>query len=337
VLKGAEGLAYVMHLETEVGSVTEIQDLQIETSSSGIQHLSGDFTLRGCQVIIRSVLEFQKVISLESMGFDNHPTDTVTIDGCTLSAEYVGDTAARTPPDADIVLAAPNTRYVKISVTRCDVTNEVPNAIANGIETRGTTAQVTIGDNRFHCLGMGIVLPNHIGAVDIRDNTISSTYVGILAGTESPKPSNIVGNHITIDEQNLQIYPDFVRELIARASSSCIRIGSTSAGVAAFFGNKAVIGRGTNFLVEQNELMGNPKHGIALVDSLTPESHGPPTPNHSHDNVIARNDFTDLDAEWDIALGSSTSGNLIVDNVGVEVEGILTEAGDDDRNIIHAD
>jgi hypothetical protein len=173
--------------------------------------------------------------------------------------------------------------------------------------------------------------------MDIRNNRISSTHTGITVGTESPRRSYIIGNHITIDEQKLQVYPVFVREYIAATSSSCISIGSTCAAVAdAFFKNK-VIGRGTNFSVEQNELMGNATYGIALFDSPEPESYGPPTPNDSHGNVIARNDFTDLDAEWKITLGSSTFDNLIVDNVGVDRNGILTEAGNDDRNIINVD
>ena len=112
---------------------------------------------------------------------------------------------------------------------------------------------------------------------------------------------------------------------------------ATSAAVAAAFFKNKVIGRGTNFWVEQNELMGNPTYGIALFDSPEPESYGPPTQNDSHGNIIARNDFTDLDAEWDIALGSSTFDNLVVDNVGVDVDGILAEAGDNDRNNINAD
>lgn len=336
VLKGAEGLTYVMRLESEVGGVVEILDLQIETGTSGIQHLSGDFTLRECQATVRSKLNFQKVISLESRGIENRPTDTVTIDGCTLSAEYVGNTVVDSPPDVDIVLAAPNTRYVEITVTNSNVTNKVPNRISNGIETRGTTAHLTIEDNRVNCQGMGLVFPNHIGAVEIRGNRIRSTSVGIAVGTESSERSNVIGNHITIDEQGLQVYPERIREFIAASTNTaCIKIGSTSAAVAAAFFKNKVIGRGTNFWVQQNILTGNPKHGIALVDSPEPESYGPPTPNDSHDNVIAQNDFADLDAAWDISLGSSTFDNLILDNVGGDR--IWTEAGDGDRNIINAD
>jgi len=212
--------------------------------------------------------------------------------------------------------------------------NEAPNAISNGIETRSTTAHLTIHDNNFRCQGMGIVLPNHIGSLDIQDNKIWSAFIGITTGTESPDRSNIIGNQIKIDDQELQVYPVFVQEYIAKPPSSCISIGATSAGVAAaFFKQKNVIGRGTNFWVENNILSGNPKHGISLVDSPEPESYGPPTPNDSHGNIIARNDFTRLKAEWDIALGTSTFNNLVVDNVGIN--SIFKEAGDDDRNNIN--
>ncbi len=336
ILQGSEGLTYVIHVETEAGRTTEIRNLQIENGASGIQHLSGDLKLAGCRVIISSVLEFQKVISLEAMGSDNEPTDTVTLDGCTLTAKYVGDTAERTPPDVDIVLASPGSRYVEITVTRCDLTNEAPNAISNGIETRSTTAHLTIHDNNFNCQGMGIVLPNHVGSMDIRGNVIQSKYIGITTGTESSDRSNITGNHITVDDQGLQVYPAFVQEYIARNASACISIGATSAGVAAaFFNQKNVIGRGTNFWVEDNILSGNPKHGISLVNSSEPESYGPPTPNDSHGNIIARNDFTKLNAEWDIAFGASTFNNLVVDNVGME--SVFREAGDGDRNSINND
>jgi len=336
ILKGSEGLTYVIHVETETGRTTEIRNLQIENNASGIQHLSGDIKLARCRVIISSVLEFQKVISLESMGIDNKPTDTVTIDGCTLVAKYVGETAERTPPDVDVVLASPGSRYVEITVIRCDLTNEAPNAISNGIETRSTTAHLTIHDNNFHCQGMGIVLPNHVGSMDIRGNTIRSKYVGITTGTESQDRSNISGNLITIDDQGLQVYPVFVQEYIARNPSACISIGATSAGVAAaFFNQKHVIGRGINFWVEDNILTGNPKHGISLVDSPEPESYGPPTPHDSHGNFFARNDFTKLNAAGDISFGASTFNNLVVDNVGME--SVFREAGDGDRNTIRGD
>ena len=128
----------------------------------------------------------------------------------------------------------------------------------------------------------------------------------------------------------------FVQEYIAGNSSACISIGMTSAGVAAaFFNQKNVIGRGINFWVEDNILTGNPKYGISLVDSPEPESYGPPTPNDSHGNIIARNDFTKLNAEWDIAFGASTFNNLAVDNVGME--SVFREAGDNDRNTIRTD
>jgi WD40 repeat protein len=334
ILKGAEGLTYVIHIETDAGSATEIRNLQIENNASGIEHLSGDLKLAKCRVLISSVLEFQKVVSLKATGREESPTDTVTIDGCTLVAKYVGDTAERTVPDVDVVLAAPGSRYVEITVTGCDVTNEAPNAISNGVETRATTAHLTIRNNKIHCQGMGIVIPNHIGAMDICDNTIWSAYIGISTSNESPDRSNITGNHITIDDQGLELYPDFVRELIAQGPSACISIGGTSAGVATFFGQD-FIGQGANFLVEDNVLAGNSKHGISLVDSPEPESYGPPTPNKSHSNVIARNDFTRLDAEWDIALGSSTYNNMVVDNVDVDL--IFKEMGDKDRNTVRTD
>lgn len=223
---------------------------------------------------------------------------------------------------------------MEITVTDCKVINEVPNAISNGIETRSTTAHITICDNNIHSQGMGIVIPNHIGAMDIRGNTIWATYFGITTGTESQERSNIIGNHITIDDQGFQIYPAFVKDLIARNSPACISIGSTSAGVAEFF-RQEFIGRSTNFWVENNVLAGNPKYGISLTDSAEPESYGPPTPNDSHDNIITGNDFTDLNAEWDIAMGASTYENMVVGNVGVE--SIFKEAGDNDRNSISND
>lgn len=334
ILKGAEGLTYVIHIEMGAGSATEIRNLQIESNASAIEHLSGDLRLAQCRVIISSLLEFQKVVSLKAAGSENSPTDTVTIDGCTLVAKYVGDTAGRTVPDVDVVLAEGGTRYVEITVANCNLANEAPNAISNGLETRGTVAHLTIRNNNIRCQGMGVVIPNHVGAMDIRNNKIWSTRKGIVTGNESPERSNIIGNHITIDDQELQIYPDFVQELIAQSPSVCISIGNTSAGVATYFGQK-FINQGANFWVEDNVLVGNPKHGISLLDSPEPESYGPPTPNKSHTNIIARNDFSKLRADWDIALGSSTYNNLVVDNVGAE--SILKEAGDKDRNTFRTD
>jgi hypothetical protein len=281
------------------------------------------------------VLEFQKVVSLKATGSEKSPTDTVTIDGCTLVAKYVGDTAGRTVPDVDVVLAEGGTRYVEITVARCSLTNEARNAISNGLETRGTVAHLTIHNNNIHCQGMGVVIPNHVGAMDIRNNVIWSTRRGIAIGNESPDRSNIIGNHITIDSRDLQVYPDFVQELIAQSPSACISIGNTSAGVATYFG-QTFIGQGANFWVEDNVLIGNPKRGISLVDSPEPESYGPPTPNTSHTNVIARNDFSRLKADWDIALGSSTYNNLVVDN-SIGAESIFKEAGDKDRNTVRTD
>ncbi|MEJ2700943.1 MAG: hypothetical protein P8Z79_00725, partial [Sedimentisphaerales bacterium] len=334
ILKGAEGLPYVLQIETNSGSATEIRNLQIESYASGIEHLSGDLKLAKCSVTISSVLEFQKVVSLKATGSGNRPTDTVIIEGCTLLAKYVGDTADRTVPDVDLVLAEGGTRYVEITVAESSLTNEAPNVISNGIETRGMSAHLTIRNNDIHCQGMGVVIPNHTGAMDICDNTIWSGCVGITTGNESPDRSNIIGNHITVDDQGLEVYPAFVRELIAPNPSACITIGGTSAGVATFFGQK-FIGQAANFWVKDNILVGNPKHGISLVDSPEPESYGPPTPNKSHMNIIARNDFTQLSADCDVALGSSTQDNLVADNVGAAL--IFREAGDKDRNTIRTD
>jgi hypothetical protein len=335
ILKGATGLPFMIHVETGAARSSVIQNLQIEANASGIQHLSGAFELRNSRVIVRSTLDFKSVISLEAMASGNIPADTVTVDGCTLLAEYTGDTPEGTPPDVDIILTKSGSRYGELIITDCEVKNDVPNCISNGIETRSTTAYMTINNNHIHTKGGGIIILNHIGAIDIRDNTIWSACSGISTGTEGQERSNIIGNRITIDDQGLQVYPLFLRDYFARTPSNCISIGATSAGIAAGFFQKDVIGRGTNFLVEKNILTGNPSYGIALTDSPEPENYGPPTPNDSHDNIITRNDFTGLQAERDIALGARTFNNKFVDNVGVE--SIFKEAGDDDRNSINHD
>jgi len=286
-------------------------------------------------VIVRSAMDFNSAIYLKAMASGDLPADVVTVDHCDLLVEYAGDTPEGTPPDVDVILADSGSRYAKIIVTDCEVTNEVPNAISNGIETRCTSAHVTIHDNDIRCQGIGIILPSHVGAVDIRRNTIWSAYRGISTGTESQERSNIIDNHITIVDQGLKVYPLFLKDYIARGLSSCISIGHVSAGVTAGFFLKEVIGRGTNFLVEGNILTGNPKYGIAMIDSPEPENYGPPTPNDSHDNIITRNDFTGLNAEWDIALGASTFDNQIFNNVGAE--SIFREAGNEDRNSIKND
>jgi serine/threonine protein kinase len=332
ILNGATDLPFVIHVETREASSLVIRDLQIEAHASGILHVSGAFELRHCRVIIRSALDFKSVVSLEAMSSGDMPADVITIDDCALLAEYAGDTSEGTPPDVDVILASSGSRYKEIRITDSEITNDVPNSISNGIETRSTIAYVTIADNRIRTQGIGICMPNHVGAVDLRGNTIWSAYKGIMIGSESQQRSYIIGNHITIDDQGLEVYPLFLKNYIAGSPSMCIDIGGTSAGVTAGFFLKEVIGRGTNFLVENNVLKGNPKYGIALIDSPDPENYGPPTPNDSHDNIFTLNDFTGLRAKRDIALGASTFDNLFLDNVGVE--SIFREAGDEDRNNI---
>ena len=194
---------------------------------------------------------------------------------------------------------------------------------------------MTIKGNDIHTQGIGIVMPNHVGTTDIRGNTIWSAYAGISVASESRQRSHITGNHITIDDQGLEVYPLFLKNYVANVPSKCIAIGHASAGVTAGFFQKEVIDCGTNFLVEDNVLAGNPKYGIALIDSPEPENFGPPTPNVSYNNIITRNDFTGLRAERDIALGASTRDNQIFGNVGVET--VFKEAGDNDRNNIRND
>ncbi|MFC1766225.1 protein kinase [Planctomycetota bacterium] len=332
ILVDSSGLPFVIQVATEAASACVLMDLQIEANASAIQHVSGGFELRHCCVIVRSALNFKSAIRLEAMGNAELPRDRVTVDGCYLLAEYVGDTPAGMPPDVDILVAKSGSHYREITVADCEMINEVPNAISNSIETQSTTSHVTIRGNYIRSQGLGIILPNHVGAIDIRSNTIWSTCLGISLSIESQSRNTIIDNHITIDDQGLQIYPVFLKDIIARGPSVCITIGQVSAGVTAGVFHKEVIGCGTNFLVEKNVLTGNPKYGIALVDSPEPEKFGPPTPNSSHDNIITRNDFTHLKAEQDIALGASTFNNQIFDNIGTK--SIFREAGDDDRNSV---
>ncbi|MHC4330083.1 MAG: protein kinase domain-containing protein [Planctomycetota bacterium] len=332
ILKDVGGLPFVIHVETGAASVSVIRDLQIEAHASGIQHVSGAFELRNCRVLVRSALDFKSAISLEAMANGDIGADTVTVDGCTLLAEYAGDTPEGTPPDVDVILAKSGSRYGELIITDCEVKNDVPNCISNGIETRSTSAYMTINNNHIHTQGGSIIILNHIGTIDIRDNTICSACSGISTGTESQERSNIISNRITIDDQGHQVYPLFLKDYFARPPSNCISIGATTAGIAAGFFQKEGVGRGTNFWVEGNVLTGNPKYGIAMTDSPEPENYGPPTPNDSHNNIITRNDFTGLQAERDIALGASTFDNQIFGNVGVE--SVFKEAGDDDRNSI---
>ena len=139
----------------------------------------------------------------------------------------------------------------------------------------------------------------------------------------------------SVDRRRRTAPTSFDRRHIKSSSSSCISIGHSSAGVTAGFFLKEVIGRGTNFLVEENVLAGNPKYGISLGDAPEPEKYGPPTPNDSHDNIITRNDFTGLQAERDIAFGASTFDNQFFGNVGVKT--IFRGAGDEDRNDVSYD
>jgi len=338
ILRGAAGLPFVLHIETGTAKALVIHDLKIEAFASGIQHASGSFALRDSRVIVRAALDFKSAISLEAVGSGFVLRDSVIVDGCALLAKYAGDTIEGTPPDIDLILASSGSRYAAISVTDCEIVNEVPNAISNGIETRSTSAQMTISGNDIRCQGIGILLPNHIGAMEIRDNTIWSTRVGMNVGTESPERSHIIGNRITIatiDGLGLQAYPLFLQDYVLPAPSRCIGIGQTSAGVTAGFFQQEVIGRGTNFLVEKNVLAGNPQYGISLADTPEPESYGPPVPNDSHANIITRNDFTGLQAQWDIAFGTSTYDNQVFDNEGVE--SIFRGAGINDRNNIRID
>ena len=335
VLKGASDLRVMIDVDTGAARSTVIRDLQIETNATGIQHLSGAFELRNCRVIVRSAMDFNAGIYFKAVSRGDLPPDVVTVEDCTLLVEYTGDTPEGTPPDVDVILADSGSRYRELVIRQCEIRNDVPNSISNGIETRSTTARMTIHDNRIHTQGIGIVLPNHVGAVDIRDNTVWSGGCGITVGTKTQERSNIIGNHITVDDRGLQVYPLFLQNHIGRTPSTGISIGHTSAGVTAGFFLKEIIGRGTNFMVEKNVLMGNPKYGISMIDSSEPEKFGPPTPNHSHNNTITGNDFTALQAKSDIALGASTYDNRIFGNVGVEL--IFREAGDEDRNDVSYD
>jgi len=335
VLKGTTDLRVMMDVETGAARPTVIRDLQIESKATGIQHLSGAFELRNCRVIVRSAMDFNAGIYLKAVARGDLPPDVVTVGDCTLLAQDAGDTPEGTPPDVDVVLADSGSRYRELIISRCEITNDVPNAVSNGIETRSTTAHVTLNDNHIHTQGIGICLPGHVGAVDIRGNRVWSGTTGISLGTKSQERSNIIGNHITVDDWGLQIYPDFLKNYIARNPSRCISIGHVSAGVTAGFFLKEIIARGTNVWVEKNVLRGSPKYGIAMTDSPEPEKFGPPTPNRSDNNVITGNDFTGLRADRDIALGASTHDNKIFDNVGVK--SIFREAGNNDRNSVNHD
>lgn len=96
-----------------------------------------------------------------------------------------------------------------------------------------------------------------------------------------------------------------------------IYLGAAGATVTEAFGWGDVFPLVANCLVTDNVLSGNPQYGIAMVDSPEPEPFLP-TPNLSHDNLITSNDLTDVDTLCDIALGESTSNNLVIDNLGVD-------------------
>jgi len=328
VLQGDEGLRTMMRIETGSANATVIRDLRLEAHANGIQHASGTVALQRCDVTTRSTHDFNAVLILDAMSH----TDTATIDACTLVAEDVGNTIEGTPPDVDVILANSGTRYAQINITGCRIENQITNAVSNGIETRSTTAKMNISDNDIQCQGMGVVLPNHVGTVVVRNNTIRSGVVGITIGSDNREPSYIIGNRITVEEQGLKVFPRFLQNYIARHASFCIGIGHTSAGVTAGFFLKEVIGLAANFRMEGNTLAGNSKYGISLKDSPDPEKYGPSTPNRAHHNIIAGNDFTRLEATRDIALGASTSDNLIFGNLGVE--SIHKAAGETDRNHI---
>lgn len=332
ILRGTGGLPFVMHVTTGSATKTVLRDVQIETEASGIRHTAGAFDLVDCRVTIRAALDFKSVVSLEALGNPDSTADVININRCTLSAEYSGDTPESTPPDVDIILAASGTRYEAIVVTDSHIINTVPNGIANGIETRSTNARLSFTGNQVRVQGMAIILPNHVGDVDIRDNTVWSATSGIGISIIGQKQNSIIGNHITIEAKHLSVFPLFLQDLIAKHQGFCINLGTTSAGVTTGFFHKEYIDRGTNFRIANNTLAGDPKYGIALTDSPEPENYGPATPNRSHDNVITQNDFTRLEAERDIGLGRHTHDNLIYTNVGIE--SVFKEAGDNDRNHI---
>lgn len=207
----------------------------------------------------------------------------------------------------------------------------IPNAIAQGIESRGIRAHVTITDNEVRTMGSAIRLTNHRGRVEIRNNAVWTARDGIGVGSDERATNYIAGNRITVEYQDLGIYPNFVRSYVDRPGSACIRIGHTSAGITAGFFLQEVIGLAAHFRIEDNVLAGNPHCGISLLDSPTPETFGPSTPNRSHSNVLTRNDFTQLrSSQYDLALGASTYDNHIHDNVGLRK--VFKEAGDQDRN-----
>jgi hypothetical protein len=327
VLQCREGVPTVIRIETGSSQLTRLQDLTIETLANGVQHLSGNLVLQRCDLTLRSSLDLYAALTLDAMTGN----DSVTVDECSLVVEYVGDTIEGTPPDIDVIIANPGTHYASLVVTRCKIDNRIPNAVAHGIESRTMRSHVTIEENEVRSLGVGILLPNHQGRIEIRENTVWASRGGIIVGSDEPEPSYIVGNRINIEHQELEIFPVFVRSYSVRSGTSCIRIGHTSAGITAGFFLQEVIGLAAHFRIEDNVLTGNPDYGISLLDSPSPEAFGPSTPNRSHDNIVTRNDFTQLRASlYDLALGAATYNNRIHDNVGLKK--VFKEAGDQDRN-----
>jgi WD40 repeat protein len=335
LLKGETGLRTVIRIETGSADKSIIRDVQIENQASGIRHKSGAFDLIKCRVIIRAALDFNSVFGLGAKGYSDGTADTVIIDGCTLLAEYSGNTPESTPPDVDIVLADSGAKYDTILVTNSNIINNLPNSIANGIEARQTSALLQILGNQIRCQGMAIVPFDHVRSFDIRDNRIWSGTRGVIASIDSPEQSTIAGNHITVEDLSLEVFPLHLQNYIAKRDSFCIGVAPGSAGISAGFFHKAFVDRGTNIRIEDNVLAGNPKVGISLADSPEPENFGPPTPNYSNKNIITGNNFTGLNSKRDIALGQSTYENVIFHNVGIET--VFKEAGDRDRNNVSVD
>ncbi|MCB1099582.1 MAG: alpha/beta fold hydrolase [Verrucomicrobiae bacterium] len=332
ILKGV-GVPLVVSIETGSDHPTLLEGLEIDSEAQCVSHRSGTFTIKECRVTMRSVLEFQYAIGLKAKG---ERLDEVLIDHCQLMVVNAGNTAEGTPPDVDVILVDAGARYAKIAISDCDITNAVPNRIANGLETRSNVAQIVVQNNNIHCQGLGIVIPNHRGKVELLGNTIWSKSHGINLTSDSPEAKLITGNTITIEAEHLDVYPMVVQDFIADArSSACMTLGSASAGVTVGFFYQPYLGQAINILIEDNVLAGNPNIGIEIMDSTEPETFGPSAPNDSHDITIIRNDFSGLNSKRDVALGKSTYDNLVYQNVGLET--VFREAGKSDRNRVAAD
>jgi serine/threonine protein kinase/WD40 repeat protein len=333
ILRGVEGIPNLIEIQTGSAEVTLLRDLQIESRATGIRHVSGSLVLQRCRVTVRSIQDFNAAVSLYAVGNGESLADTILVDACTLRVEDAGGTIEGTPPDIDVFLANSGARYEAISIQNSRIENQIPNAISNGIETRSTRARVILKGNEIRCRGFGILMPNHEGVIEIRNNTIWASYMGIQLSSDESEPSYIAGNRIAVEHPLLQFYPHFLRSYIpVDRRPTGISIAGNGAGITAGFFLRPVISSAANFRVEDNILTGNPNYGIAMTDPLEAEIFGPPTPNTSHDNVFTRNDFTGLQAEHDIVLGASTYNNRIYGNVGVR--SVFKEAGDRDRNYI---